>query len=130
MLRFPRWHNGKESTLQCRRYKRRGFDPWLGRSPWVGNGNPLQCSCLENSMNREAWQAIVQRVAKSRTWLSTHAPFLGGIARDVHTSCFLTTLSGFSDHVLSTDSAKFIFWEINRSTWKEDFTILVYVIYY
>ena len=33
--------------------------PGLGRSPGVGNGNPLQCSCLENSMNREKGWAIV-----------------------------------------------------------------------
>ena len=34
-----------------------------------GNGNPLQYSCLENPMDRGAWQAIVHRVAKSQTWL-------------------------------------------------------------
>ena len=33
-------------------------------SPGGGNGNPLQCSCLENSMDRRAWGATVQRVAK------------------------------------------------------------------
>jgi len=37
----------------------------LGRSPGVGNGNPLQYSCLENSMDRGAWWATVQGVAKS-----------------------------------------------------------------
>ena len=41
--------------------------PVLGRSPGGGNGNPLQYSCLENSMDRRAWWAIVHRVAKSRT---------------------------------------------------------------
>ena len=38
-----------------------------GRSPGEGNGNPVQHSCLENSMNRGAWQAIVHRVEKSQT---------------------------------------------------------------
>ena len=38
-----------------------------GEYPGEGNGNPLQYSCLENSMDRGAWQAIVHRVAKSRT---------------------------------------------------------------
>ena len=33
-----------------------GSIPGSGRSPGVGNGNPLQCSCLENSMDRGAWQ--------------------------------------------------------------------------
>ena len=39
--------------------------PGLGISPEGGNGNPLQYSCLENSMGRGAWQAIVHGVAKS-----------------------------------------------------------------
>ena len=46
--------------------------PGLGRSPGEGNGNPLQYSCLENSMDREACWAAVHGVAKSWTWLSTH----------------------------------------------------------
>ena len=39
--------------------------PELGRSPGEGNGNPLQYSYLENSMDRRAWQATVHGVAKS-----------------------------------------------------------------
>ena len=42
-----------------------GLIPGLGKSPGVGNGNPLQYSCLRNPMDRGAWQATVQRVAKS-----------------------------------------------------------------
>ena len=52
-----------------------GSIPWSGRSPRVGNGNPLWYSCLENSMNREAWWAIVHRITRSRAlsdWGSTH----------------------------------------------------------
>ena len=37
--------------------------------PGEGNSNPLQNSCLENSMNRGAWQATVHGIAKSQTWL-------------------------------------------------------------
>ena len=44
-----------------------------GRSPGGGNGNSLQYSCLENSMDRGAWQAMVCGIAKSPTWLRTHA---------------------------------------------------------
>ena len=47
-----------------------GSIPGLGRSPGEGNGNPLQCSCLENSMDGGAWWATVHGVAKSRTRLS------------------------------------------------------------
>ena len=44
-----------------------GSVPGLGRFPGVGNGNPLQYSCLENSMDRKAWWATVHEVAKSWT---------------------------------------------------------------
>ena len=43
--------------------------PGSGRSPAGGHGIPLQYSCLENLMDRGAWQGIVHRVAKSRTRL-------------------------------------------------------------
>ena len=43
-----------------------------GRSPEVGNGNPLQFSCLGSPMDRGAWWATVLGVVKSRTQLSTH----------------------------------------------------------
>ena len=44
------------------------------------NGNPLQSSCLENSMNRGAWRATVYEVKMSRTRLSTHSlPFSSAI---------------------------------------------------
>ena len=46
-----------------------GSVPRLGRSPGERNGNPLQYSCLENPMDRGAWQATVHRVAKSQTQL-------------------------------------------------------------
>ena len=47
-----------------------GSIPGSGRSPGGGDGNPLQYSCLQNSTDREAWRATVQRVAKSQTQLS------------------------------------------------------------
>ena len=49
-----------------------GSIPGLGRSTGVGNGNPLQYSCLENSMDRGARWATVLEVVKSWTQLSTH----------------------------------------------------------
>ena len=44
-----------------------GSIPGLGRSPGEGNGNPLQYSRLENSMDREIWQSTVHKVTKSWT---------------------------------------------------------------
>ena len=49
-----------------------GSIPGLGRSPEVGNGTPLQYSCLENPMNRGAWRATGHGVAKRWTQLSVH----------------------------------------------------------
>ena len=44
-----------------------GLIPRSGRFSGVGNGNPLQYSCLENSMDRGAWRATVHGAAKSQT---------------------------------------------------------------
>ena len=63
---------GKELPVNAGDARSMGLIPGLGRSPGEGNGNPLQYSCLENSMDREAWQAIVHGVSKSRTRLSMH----------------------------------------------------------
>ena len=41
--------------------------PGSGRSPGGGHGNPLQCYCLENPMDRGTWRAMVHRVAKNQT---------------------------------------------------------------
>ena len=49
-----------------------GLIPSLGKSSGGGNGNPLQYSCLENPMDRGAWQTTVHGVAESQTRLSTH----------------------------------------------------------
>ena len=68
--------SGKEPTCKFRRLKRLGFNPWVEKIPWRGHSNPLQCSCLENPLDRGAWQATVHGAAKSRTrlkQLSTNA---------------------------------------------------------
>ena len=63
---FPGGSDGKESACQ---YKRPRFNPWVGKIPGEGNGNPFQYSCLENPMERGAWQAMVHRAASSETRL-------------------------------------------------------------
>ena len=60
---FPGSSDHKESACNA---GDPGLIPGLGRSPAVGNGNPLQCSCLENSMDRGAWWTTVLGVIK--TW--------------------------------------------------------------
>ena len=64
---FPGGSDVKESACSVGDL---GLIPGLGRSPGEGNGNQLQLSCLENSMERGAWRAIVHGVAKSQTQLS------------------------------------------------------------
>ena len=64
---LPCSSKGKESACNA---GDQGSIPWSGRSSGEGNGNPLQCSYLENPMNRGVWQATVHRVAKSWTRLS------------------------------------------------------------
>ena len=58
---FPDSSVGKESACNA---EDPGSIPRSGRSPWEGNGNPLQYSCLENPMDRGAWQATVHGVAR------------------------------------------------------------------
>ena len=64
---FPGGLEGKASTCNVGDL---GSIPESGRSPGEGNGNPLQYSCLENPMDRGAWEAAVHEVTKSRTQLS------------------------------------------------------------
>ena len=48
--------------------------PWWRRSPGVGNGSPLQYSCLEKAMDRAAWQATTHGVARVGHDLATKPP--------------------------------------------------------
>ena len=83
---FPGGSESKESTFNARDL---GSIHESGRSPGGGNGNPLQYSCLENSMDRGAWQVIVRGIAKTNLnkeenslmvqWLRLHAPNAGDL---------------------------------------------------
>ena len=64
---FPSGSDGKESASSAGGM---ALIPGLGRFPEEGNGYPLQCSCLENSMDRGGWQARVHGVTKNQTLLS------------------------------------------------------------
>ena len=59
--RLPQWLTGKEFAWQCEWCR---LESWWWRSPGEGNGNPLQHSCLENSMDRGTERATVRGVAK------------------------------------------------------------------
>ena len=64
---FPGVVSGKKKNLPASAADVRdmGSIPGLGRSPGGGHGNPLQHSCLENPMQRGAWQTAVHRIAES-----------------------------------------------------------------
>ena len=75
MKGFPDGSDGKEAVCNAGDIRDMGLIPGSGRSPGEGHSNPLQDSCLENTMHRGAWWATVHRVAKSQTSLkrpSTH----------------------------------------------------------
>ena len=81
---FPCGSDGKASAYNA---GDSGSIPESRKSPGEGNGNPLQDSCLENPVDRGAWQATVHRVAKSRTRLNdfTFSPKLPS-----HRGCHIT----------------------------------------
>ena len=67
-LGFPGGSDSKESACSTGDV---GLFPGSGGSPGEGNDNPFQCSCLENSMDRGAWWAVVHGAAESRVQIST-----------------------------------------------------------
>ena len=72
---FPGSSIDKQSTCNVRDP---GSIPGSGRSSGEGNGNPFQDSCLENSMDREAWRATIHGVSRVRHDLVTKpSPPLG-----------------------------------------------------
>ena len=69
MRDFPGGSDGKESSCNVEDL---GLIPGLGRSPRDGNGNPLQYSGLENSMDRGVWRATIHGVAWGHKELETN----------------------------------------------------------
>ena len=63
--------SGKQSSCKTGDTRDMGSIPGSGRYPGEGNGNPLQYSCLENSMGRRGWWATIHGAAKNQTQLST-----------------------------------------------------------
>ena len=61
---------GKDPPAEAGEAGDSGSLPALGSSPGEGHGNPLQYSCMENTMDRGTWQATINRVAKSQTRLT------------------------------------------------------------
>ena len=62
-----------------------GLIPALERSPGEGNSNPLQYSCLENSVDRGAWWAAVYGVAQSQTLLKSDLACMHALEKEIAT---------------------------------------------
>ena len=69
ILGLPGSSVGKESACSAGDAGRCGLDPWVGKIPGGGKGNPLQYSFLKNPMGRGALWAIIHRIANSQTGL-------------------------------------------------------------
>ena len=82
-----------------------GLIPGSRRSPGGGHGNPLQYSCLKNPMDREAWRAIVHKVAKNRTQLNRQCMHASPLPPDFYSQFLKQTISWSSvtHHVLKAD---------------------------
>jgi len=63
-MRLPRWLSGKDCACSARATGDMSSIPESERSPGVGNGNPLQYSCLEYPIDRGFWQATVHGIIK------------------------------------------------------------------
>ena len=85
---FPGGSDGKASAYNA---GDRGLIPGSGRSPEEGNGNPLQYSCLENTMDGGAWWAKVHGVSKSRLsdfMLTIPLCICTAASLSIHLGCF------------------------------------------
>ena len=106
---FPGGSDDKEFACSTENL---GLISGLGISPGGGNGHPLQYSCLENPMDRGAWQAIVHRVTKSQTqlkWLWAHTSSKGNLQTLTiqFGSLFIKGINCFKNWLNSFNTLKF-----------------------
>ena len=87
---LPRWRSAKESACQCRRCKRRGFDPWVGRSLGIGNNNPSSILAWKIPLTEKpgGLQSMgLQRVRHD--WARTHAQLIKSLFTALVSVCVL-----------------------------------------
>ena len=102
MLGFPGGTSGKEPTAIAGQVRDEGLIPGLRRPPGWGHSNPLQYTCLENPMDRGAWQATGHSVTKNQTQLkqlSTYTQHKYLYVKHIK-SAWYCCYSAFGDHRL------------------------------
>ena len=101
---LPKWLSGKEPACQFRRCRRFGLRSRISKIPWRRNGNPLQHSCLENSMDRRPWPTAdttgVHGVITSWTRLSMHVNTTSLLKQLIQAPAVVTAISTL-DSILS-----------------------------
>ena len=91
---FPGGTSDKEPNYQRKRHRDVGLIPGFQRCPGGRHSNPFQYWCLENPMDRGAWQDTVHSVAKSQTWLkqlNTCDPFFSYFLKIIYFNWRLIT---------------------------------------
>ena len=73
IFQLPRWYSGKESSCQCRRCKRREFDPWVRKIPWRSKWQPTPIFFHGKFHRQRSLASTVHGVTKNQTWLSNKA---------------------------------------------------------
>ena len=115
---FPQWLSSKESA--CNAGDTGDLFPGWWRSPGGGRGNPLQCSCLDDPMDRGAWWIIVHQVAKSQTrlkQLSMH------VSNEVATS-HMWLLSTWNETRMTKAKCNFINFNLNEFKFRRPCVLL------
>ena len=84
LLEPPQWLSGKETACQCRRFKRRGFDPWVGKIPWRRAWQPTSASLPGESHGQRSLGGYSPRGHKEldTTEATEHMPLVGSYSRD------------------------------------------------
>ena len=112
---LPQWLGGKEFACPAGAVGYVGSIPESGRTPRGVNGNPLQYSCLENPVDRGAWQAIVQRVTKSQT---------GQKQPSTHTYKYILVYNSWKWNLSVKEYTYLKIWQIMSVISKQHFTSL------
>ena len=106
-MRTSRWLSSKESACQCRRCKRRRFDPWVRKVPWRRKWQPtLVFSPWKSHGQRSLWDRV-QGVARSWTQQSNYAQQHTYTHTHTHTHSFLNTVY-WKDYSISIEFSKMI----------------------